>query len=87
VVVVVHLGTAAQAVGQVQAVLAVADKEQTAQARVRTELQILAAVAVEAIALLVETADPELSLFATEFRTDLLRFHLMQMAELVAMLR
>jgi hypothetical protein len=60
VVVVVHLGTAAQAVGQVQAVLAVAGKEQTAQARVRTELQILAAVAVEAIALSVETVDPEL---------------------------
>jgi hypothetical protein len=60
VVVVVHLGTAAQAVGQVQAVLAVAGKEQTAQARVRTELQILAAAAVEAIALSVETVDPEL---------------------------
>jgi hypothetical protein len=56
----VHLGTAAQAVGQVQAVLAVAGKEQTAQARVRTELLILAAVAVEAIALSVETVDPEL---------------------------
>jgi hypothetical protein len=67
--------------------LAVAGKEQTAQARVRTELQILAAVAVEAIALLVETADPELSLFATEFRTVPHYFHLMQMAELVAMLR
>jgi hypothetical protein len=60
VVVVVHLGTAAQAVGQVQAVMAAAGKEQTAQARVRTELQILAAVAVEAIALSVETVDPEL---------------------------
>jgi hypothetical protein len=83
----VHLGTAAQAVGQVQAVLAVAGKEQTAQARVRTELQILAAVAVEAIALSVETVDPELSLFDTEFRTDLLHFHLMRMAELVATLR
>jgi hypothetical protein len=87
VVVVVHLGTAAQAVGQVQAVLAVAGKEQTAPAQVRTELQIQVAVVVEAIALLVETADPELSLFDTEFRTDPHYFHLMQMAELVAMPR
>jgi hypothetical protein len=87
VVVVVHLGTAAQAVGQVQAALAVAGKEQTALAQVRTELQILVAVVVEAIALLVETADPELSLFDTEFRTVPHYFHLMQMAELVAMPR
>jgi hypothetical protein len=87
VAVAVHLGTAAQAVGLVQVVLVAAGKEQTALAQVRTELKILVAVVVEAIALLVETADPELSLFDTEFRTDLLRFHLMQMAELVATLR
>jgi hypothetical protein len=78
---------AAQVVGLVQAVLAVAVKEQTAPAQVRTELQILVAVVVEALALLVETADPELSLFDTEFLMDPHYFHFMQMAELVAMLR
>jgi hypothetical protein len=60
VAVAVHLGMAARVVGLVQVVLVAAGKEQTAQARVRTELQILAAVAVEAIALSVETVDPEL---------------------------
>jgi hypothetical protein len=87
VAVAVHLGMAARVVGLVQVVLVAAGKEQTAPAQVRTELQIQVAVVVEAIALLVETADPELSLFDTEFRTDPHYFHLMQMAELVVMLR
>jgi hypothetical protein len=87
VAVAVHLGMAARVVGLVQVVLVAAGKEQTAPAQVRTELQIQVAVVVEAIALLVETADPELSLFDTEFRTVPHYFHLMQMAELVAMPR
>jgi hypothetical protein len=87
VAVAVHLGMAARVVGLVQVVLVAAGKEQTAPAQVRTELQILVAVVVEAIALLVETADPELSLFDTESPMVPHYFHLMPMAELVAMLR
>jgi hypothetical protein len=48
-VVVVRHGLVAQVVGLVQAVLAVADKEQTALAVVRAELQILAVVVVLAM--------------------------------------
>jgi hypothetical protein len=78
---------AAQVVGQVSVVLAAAGKEQTAQAQEQTELQILAAAAAEVMSILAAMADQVSSLFDTEFRTDLLRFHLTQMAELVAMLR
>jgi hypothetical protein len=60
--------------------LGAAGKEQTARAAVPTELQILVAAVVLAMSMLAAVVAPELSLFDTEFLTDLLCFLLMQMA-------
>ena len=88
---VVHLGLAAQVVGQVQVVWAAAVKEQTEIQDLFLEIMAqqtpAAVVVVVMTAALAAPAAAVLSLLNTEFRMDLHYFHLMQMVAPVVTLQ